>query len=226
MQKANIYIDGFNFYNGLVDSDWKKYFWLDIVTFSEEILNSLKGDHKLIKAYYFSAPPHNHESKAKRQARFFKANNQNSKFELVLGFHKDKSKFCNKCNTKISISEEKQTDVNIALYMLGCAVKKDCDLSILVSGDTDMIPIIKAIKEIDPKHQIMVFFPPHRKTNKMINYVDGWRDLFTLESIFKKSLFPHSVKLNMPEPNNITHVDIPDKWKTYTQVSSTTRIIH
>src|ERR1035438_2133458 len=135
MQKANVYIDGFNFYNGLVASKWQKYYWLDMVAFSKEILISLSGEHELVKSYYFSAPPHNHISKEKRQARFFKANQQSSQFELVLGFHKDKSKTCNNCKTKISMSEEKQTDVNIALYMLGCAVKKDCDLSILVSGD-------------------------------------------------------------------------------------------
>lgn len=124
MQKVNVYIDGFNFYNGLVDTNWKHYYWLDIVKFSNEIVLALNKEHNLIKAYYFSAPPYNHQSKEKRQAKFFKANMQNNKFELVLGFHKDKSKFCNKCNTRIAMSEEKQTDVNIALYMLTGAVKK------------------------------------------------------------------------------------------------------
>ena len=212
MQKANVYIDGFNFYNGLVDSNWKQYYWLDIVKFSIEILTSLNENHKLIKSYYFSAPPHNHNSKKKRQKRLFDANKQNDKFELILGYHKDKSKICNKCNTKIAMSEEKQTDVNIALYMLSCAIKKECNLSILVSGDTDMIPIIKAIKDIDNKHQVMIFFPPKRKTHQIISYVDGWRDLSEAkyEKIFKNCLLPETVPII--EGNNI---EIPEKWKDY-----------
>lgn len=214
MQKANIYIDGFNFYNGLVDSDWKKYYWLDIVKFSSIILSTLKSTPELNKAYYFSAPPHNHLAKQKRQGRFFLANQQNDKFNLVLGFHKDKSKYCSNCNTKISMSEEKQTDVNIALHMLGCAAKKHCNLSILVSGDTDMIPIIKAIKDIDSRHQIMVFFPPKRKTNEMISYVDGWRNLEEYEWAFKKSILPLVVNINKKVDGKHC-VEIPQKWKNY-----------
>ena len=49
----------------------------------------------------------------------------------------------------------------------------------------------------------------------MIPFADGWRDLFTFEKIFKKSILQNSVKLNIPELNNVTHVTIPDKWKAY-----------
>jgi uncharacterized LabA/DUF88 family protein len=213
-QKANVYIDGFNFYNGLVASNWKQYFWLDMVSLANEMLGSLAKKPTLNNVYYFSAPPYMHVGKEKRQRRFFTANQQNSQFKLVLGHHKDKSKNCYSCGTKIAMSEEKQTDVNIALKMLGCAAKDECNLSILVSGDTDMIPIIKAIKDIKSAHQVMIFFPPSRKTHEMIQYADGWRDLLTLEPIFKKSIFPEKVELKVPEGTN-THIEIPLKWKPF-----------
>lgn len=205
MQKVNVYFDGFNFYNGLRDNNWKKFYWLDIVKFSENIIKILHNDHQLIEAYYFSAPPHNHPSKEKRQKRFFDANELNPKFKLVQGYHKDKSKFCNSCNSKIAMTEEKQTDVNIALEMLKNAALKKCNLSILVSGDTDMIPIIKSIKEIDPNHKMMIFFPPQRKTHQMIQYVDGWRDLTKYSNIFESCLLP----------DDCSGIKIPEKWKNY-----------
>ena len=210
MQKANFYFDGHNFYNGLVDSGYQHYYWLDIVAFSEKVLGTLDGDHELIRAYYFSAPPNFHKAKKGRQKRFFDANENNNQFKLKLGYHRDRSKNCNNCGQKIPMSEEKQTDVNIALYMLGKAVKKECNLSILVSGDTDMIPVIEAIKDVDPNHQIMAFFPPARKTNQMINYLDGWRDLSdtAYDSIFFDSLLPEKIALS-----NGNSIEIPEKWR-------------
>ncbi len=204
-QKVNIYFDGFNFYNGLRDNNWRKFYWLDVVKFSEKMIKTLNPNHILIDVYYFSAPPHNHLTKQKRQKKFFDVNGFNPKFILIQGYHKDKSKYCNKCNTKIPMSEEKQTDVNIALEMLKNVIKKKCQLSILISGDTDMTPIIKSIKEIDSSHKVMIFFPPQRKTHQMINYVDGWRDLSQFLKVFKDSLLP----------NNCSGIIIPEKWKNY-----------
>lgn len=204
-QKVNIYFDGFNFYNGLKDNNWEKYYWLDIVKLSEKLIHKLNPNHSLINAYYFSAVPDKHKSKERRQKKFFDVNSLNPRFKLIKGYHRDKSKTCNKCNYKIAMSEEKQTDVNIALTMLKNAVKNNCELSILVSGDTDMIPIIESIKEIDPQHMIMLFFPPKRKTHQMIQYVDGWRSLDKYSILFKECIFS----------DTYSGITIPVKWKSY-----------
>lgn len=210
MQKVCVYIDGFNFYNGLRDNDWRHYYWLDIIKMANNILAELHSEHKLVRVYYFSAPPYRHESKRRRQKIFFDANVLGKDFKLILGYHKDKSKRCRNCNAKISISEEKQTDINIVLEMFKGAVKKECDLSILVSGDTDMIPVVQAIKSVSPNHKIMVFFPPARKTNQIIGHVDGWRDLSKFEKIFSDSLLPEKIELE-----NKSKLIIPDKWLKY-----------
>ncbi len=204
-QKVNVYFDGFNFYNGLKDKNWKQFYWLDIVKFSEKIIKKLDANHILKKAYYFSASPYKHVSKEKRQKRFFDANELNPLFELIKGYHKDKSKFCSKCKCKIAMSEEKQTDVNIALTMLKNAVKNDCNLSILISGDSDMIPIISSIKEVNPKHMVMIFFPPKRRTHQMIQYIDGYRELERYKKTFSECLLP----------DDCSGILIPEKWKNY-----------
>lgn len=212
MQNVNVYIDGFNFYNGLRDSDWKDYYWLNIAKFGEAITKQLSPTHTFIKTYYFSAPPHNHPSKERRQKRFFDANEHmgKDKFKLIKGYHRDKSKKCAKCKKIISMSEEKQTDVNIALWMLKNAVQNTCNLSILVSGDTDMIPIIESIKEISPSHKIMAFFPPARKSYHLMQVVDGWRDLADFENLFKASLLPELVRRE-----GAANIEIPQKWKNF-----------
>lgn len=208
-QRVIVYIDGFNFYNGLRDMNWRNYYWLDINKFSQSIIKDLNKNHVLVESYYFSAPPHKHITKEKRQRRFFDVNEINN-VKIIKGYHKDKSKDCNKCGKKMSMSEEKQTDVNIALWMLKNAAIKKCDLSILISGDTDMIPIIQSIKDISPNHKIMVFFPPKRKTHQMIKYLDGWRDLSKYEKYFKESLFSDQVNLSTDKV-----IEIPKKWKLY-----------
>jgi hypothetical protein len=74
-QKIIVYVDGFNFYYGLKtiatrDNRWKKFYWLDIVKFFEQMLTDKQ---ELVEVNYFSARPFD-ASTAKRQDLFFSAN--------------------------------------------------------------------------------------------------------------------------------------------------------
>lgn len=80
-QKVIAYIDGFNFYYGLKQHPWKKYYWLDIVKLMESFL---RPNQELIAVKYFSARPTD-VGKRKRQDAFFQANKENPKFKLILG---------------------------------------------------------------------------------------------------------------------------------------------
>ena len=50
-QKVIAYIDGFNFYYGLRQHPWKKYYWLDVVKLIESFL---RPNQELIAVKYFS----------------------------------------------------------------------------------------------------------------------------------------------------------------------------
>lgn len=55
--------------------------------------------------------------------------------------------------------EEKRTDVNIAIHMLDDAYRNRCDQFILVSGDSDLVPIVRMIRERLPSKRIFVYVP-------------------------------------------------------------------
>ncbi|MCW8314203.1 NYN domain-containing protein [Sphingobacterium sp. InxBP1] len=187
--KVNVYIDGFNFYYGLKNIKWKKFYWLDIVSFFELFM---KPNQELNKVYYFSAKPHNQGQK-NRQGVFFKANQRNPKFQLVLGkFLEKKVTFGGK---KYSTYEEKQTDVNIAVTLLRCVFTNECDSSIVVTADSDLSPAIKLAKELNPKHMIFGYMPPERTSVTLTKCCNAILHLKSYENRFKKCILDDSLTL-------------------------------
>lgn len=209
MQKVKVYIDGFNFYFGLKDmakkdTSWKKFYWLDIVKFSESMLTKKQ---QLEKVVYFSARPHDINA-SKRQDLLFSANKLNNKFQLILGKYLKKEITCRNCNNIIQTYEEKETDVRIATQIINDVYNKSCDISIIVSADSDIIPSVELIKEINPNHKIFVYFPPLRYSVNLSNSCDGEKKLANFKSRFNKSMLPDEVTL----PNG-TKLSRPENWK-------------
>ncbi len=56
-------------------------------------------------------------------------------------------------------TEEKRTDVNIALQMLDDVHHNRTDRIILVSGDSDLVPAVDLVKKESPKTQVLVYVP-------------------------------------------------------------------
>ena len=125
MQNIIFYVDGFNLYYGLKSKNWKKYYWLDIVKFCN---NLLKKDQNLIEVNYFSALPFD-KGKQDRFDLFLSANKLNPKFILHLGRYLPKSLICRNCNTLITTFEEKETDTNIAVQMIRNVILNKNDVS-------------------------------------------------------------------------------------------------
>lgn len=200
--RVNVYIDGFNFYYGLKQKGWKKYYWLDIVKFFECFM---KDNQVLNKVYYCTAVPTNKGQKT-RQRDFFKANKQNPKFELVFGkFLEKKVKFGGKEYTTF---EEKQTDVNIAINLIRNIHNNSCDTSIIVSADSDLVPVIELAKEINPNHKILFHFPPERNSVNLTSKCDAVYHLHRYEARFKKCLLASEIKIN----ESLT-VKCPSTWQ-------------
>lgn len=189
-KKVIVYVDGYNFYYGLKECNWKKYYWLDIVNFFQMFMGS---NQDLIKVKYFSASPSN-PGKKSRQTTFFSANKQNSRFELILGNFFEKDVYCNHCFEAFKIPEEKKTDVNIATHMISDCIYEYCDVTILVSGDSDLTPPVHFIKKHNPSHTVNVFFPPRRLGSHLRNISDNSLNLENYKSRFSQSILPDQVE--------------------------------
>jgi uncharacterized LabA/DUF88 family protein len=203
-QRVIFYVDGFNFYFGLRSKNWRKYYWLDMVGFFSSFL---RPHQELIEIHYFSARSTN-KDKHDRQDILFLANKLNPKFILHLGKYLQKDIVCKKCGNVIRSFEEKETDVHLATCMLTDVYADRCDISILVSADSDLIPPIQAIRSIKPKHKILVFFPPKRYSVNLADLCDSHKDLGGAGTIFNSHLLPGKITL----PSGFV-IEKPEKWK-------------
>ena len=200
-------MDGFNFYYGLKSSSrWKKYYWLDIVKLFGMFI---RQNQELVAVKYFSARPDDIEQSL-RQNAFFQANRENPKFKLILGKYLKKSITCFRCGNVIHTYEEKETDVRIATQIVADAYQKNCDISVIVSADSDMIPAIELATEA--RQKVFVYFPPNQYSSNLASFgMSRPVHLKQYESRFKQCLLPDVVHLEQADFN----LHIPGKWKDY-----------
>ena len=105
-------------------------------------------------------PDHCFSEARDRQNRFLKALSGLAKVEVVLGYFQLREKVClASCGKTYREPEEKKTDVNIAVHMIGDAVDGKTDSIVLVSGDSDIQPAIEWIRKRLPKIKITVYVP-------------------------------------------------------------------
>lgn len=188
-KRVIVYVDGFNLYFGLKSKGWRKYYWLDFVKFFTQFL---KPHQTLEEVNYFSASQRD-PGKKKRQDLLFSANKVNPKFHLHLGKYLEKK--INFKGQSIVTYEEKETDVRIAVKMIRDIVLDKCDVSILVSADSDLIPAIEFIREFKPNHKIFVYFPPKRFSYDLNKRTDAQILLEHHVVKFNNSVLPEDVQL-------------------------------
>jgi uncharacterized LabA/DUF88 family protein len=204
-QRVIVYIDGFNFYYGLKTPSWKRYYWLDVVKLFETFM---RPNQELVAVKYFSARPTD-IGKSKRQDAFFQVNNENPKFKLILGKYLKKEIECFRCHNIIHTYEEKETDVRIATQIVADAYQKNCEISIIVSADSDMVPAIELAKEVQQK--VFIYFPPNQFSNNLASMGNGRPfQLQRYETRFRQAVFPDTVLLS-----NGFNISIPAEWKTW-----------
>lgn len=78
-----------------------------------------------------------------------------------------KDRICRICHRSYRIPEEKQTDVNIAIKLFETAVADTWDTALIISGDSDLIPAIEAVKKTFSVKQIGVAIPIGRRAEEL-----------------------------------------------------------
>ena len=203
-QRVIAYIDGFNLYFGLREKRWRRYYWLNVQALAQRLL---KPGHKLVFTKYFTAriagskpsdPPDKARvlnEKRRRQCDFLDALGTLTSFRTYEGHYLAKTVTCFHCNRSWSTHEEKMTDAQIATEMLTDAFTDAFDTALLISGDSDLVPPIRAVARLFSSKRIVVAFPPARPSAQLRKVCDAY--LTIGRGVLKQSQFPdHVTKSN------------------------------
>lgn len=169
MNRIIFLIDGFNFYHAIADNaKYRKYKWVDFSKLARCYItknDSLKG------IYYFTALAAWLPDSYRRHKIFIRALELKGT-KVVYGEFKRKDKLCNLCKKRYQTYEEKQTDVNIAIHLLGLAAQDEYDTAIIISADSDLIPAINAVRKTFPSKKIGLVIPIGRPAESLKQSVD------------------------------------------------------
>ncbi len=152
-----VYVDGFNFYYGAVRGTPFK--WLNL----QRLFDLLRPHDSILKIQYFTALIDGPTKP--NQETYLWALGTLPRVNVVLG--KFKKKWVKCANTScpfvgdrfFQVPEEKRTDVNVAVFLLDDAYQNACDHSIVVSGDSDLVPAVSLLKVRFPKKKVTVYVP-------------------------------------------------------------------
>jgi uncharacterized LabA/DUF88 family protein len=182
------YIDGFNLYYGLKEGGLNRFYWLDLRMLA---LQLLRPGQKLQEVKYFTARVSDPPDKRKRQSDYLEALEAHCGIKPFEGHFLAKSVECHGCHRVWADHEEKMTDVNVATEMLTDAFQGRFDTALLVSGDSDLVPPIRAIRRLFPKLRVIVAFPPNRFSRDLVNNAHG--HVFIDEPKLGRSQLPDEV---------------------------------
>ena len=162
MQRVSVYVDGFNLYYGLKSKGWRRYYWLDLRRLSE---NLLRPDQRLAMVRYFTArvsPRAGDLDQQVRQDIYLQALTTLPDLHIHYGHFLPKKRACAQCGAVWETYEEKMTDVNVAVELLGDAQDDVFDTAIIVSADSDLTSPARAVRRRYPEKRVVVAFPPNR----------------------------------------------------------------
>ena len=163
MKRLNVYIDGFNLYFGMHNSGFNDCKWLDI----HALVELIKQPHYNIASIkYFTARISNSQHKQKRQNVYLEAL-ETTPIKIIYGQFRNEETYCKVCGQISYESKEKMTDVNIATNLLMDAQDDSFDVAFIISGDSDLVPPIKLLRERFPTKDIITVFPPNRESNEL-----------------------------------------------------------
>ena len=206
LSRVVAFIDGFNLYHALdqrvkyrapgsektqIHQPYHQYKWLDLKKLSQCFL---KTDEILADVYYFTAHADWNPEKVRRHQLYIKAL-ENIGVKPVYGVFRKKEVYCTNCKTKFIKHEEKRTDVNIAIHLLGLAEQNMYDRALLVTGDSDLIPAVQWVRKQYSEKKVSVIVPIGRKVTKHLQAVANDHSKIK-ESHLRASQFERIIELN------------------------------
>jgi hypothetical protein len=152
------YVDGFNLFHGLRDLGTPAYKWLCLRTLAQSYL---KPGDVLQRVIYFTAIADWNPDKARRHRKYIAALEARG-IEVVKSRFQRVDKHCRSYSRYCAFQEEKETDVALACRVLIDATTAVAEKQIIVTADTDQVPLFRHIREQCPKVHLFLAAPPGR----------------------------------------------------------------
>ena len=203
MERVIAYVDGFNLYFGLKSKGWYRYYWLNIQLLAQ---NLLKPNQILLLTKYFTARITSPPDKQRRQSTYLEALETLKDFQILYGKYQLNPRQCSHCGFQDEVPNEKMTDVNVAVEMLKDAYQDKFNVALLISADSDLVPPIKAVRDLFPKKRVVLASPPGRYSADLANAAD--KSFVIGRARMARSLFPEEVE---KEDRHVLRC--PPSWK-------------
>jgi uncharacterized LabA/DUF88 family protein len=186
------YIDGFSLYYGMKGQRWERYLWLNVDALARLLTRAAA---RIVGVKYFTAMVYNppgDPDKVGRQARYNAAIRSTLGVRIIYGHYKPRQCECKGCGRKWTSYEEKQTDVNIALEVLGDAQDDRFDVLLLITRDGDLVSVLRTIRQRFGHKRIIVAAPPGRASPDLPRVADAY--IHITDTHLRACQFPDEVR--------------------------------
>lgn len=183
--RVSFFVDGFNLYHSL--ATWaaktgdESVKWLDLTAMAKGCLHEVGGGARLRSVHYFTAlPEHLYLSDPDRLYRhrtYLRALTAHgpSRPVITLGRIVQQQVRVQAAGVDVMgrVWREKGTDVALAMALLREARSGDLDEAIIISGDADYLPAVKACREMHPRVRVRFAFPRGRASKELDREAPG-----------------------------------------------------
>ena len=194
--KTIVYVDGFNLYYGSVkDTPYK---WLNIHLMCELLL----PNNQIVGMKYFTAKVFSRKSdpqKHIRQQVYLRALRTLPNFEIIYGHYSEHPKWMRLANpqpgqskyVEVIKTEEKGSDVNLAVNLLHDGYHGKYQLAAVVTNDSDLLSAVQIVQN-DLKLKVGILNPqkhPSRELKDEAHFMKKIR-----KGVIRASQFPKTMK--------------------------------
>jgi uncharacterized LabA/DUF88 family protein len=158
---------------------------------SKRIINP--KTEEINNVYYFSALTTWKPDKAKKHLLYIHAlrsvgvNDVLGKFTLI-------NRRCPLCKNNYKAHEEKKTDINIGITILADGMADQFDTALILSGDSDLAPVITKLKILSPAKKVGIIVPQNQSAMNLKQHADFFKKIQDRD--LKKSLLPEQMVYN------------------------------
>ena len=203
-----IYVDGFNLYYGaLKGTAWK---WLDLVALFEKVL---QPHHEIIAIKYFTARVSGtpvDQSKPQRQDVYLRAlRHYRPQVEVYFGHflsHPVRAPLVRPVGRRRMVdvirTEEKGSDVNLAVQLLNDGWLDSYDCAIVVTNDSDIAEAMRIVRQHHGKRIGLVTPGTGRPSRQLMAHAN-----------FSRHVRPNALRRSqLPDPIPGTNIRKPERW--------------